>query len=124
MFVVQMDIDLIRDIEMLKQFRIIKRDVELASRMGVDKSTISNLLSGRRPPSKEFTEKFYEVFKNEIELMKNTSTSQRIADFGFNADQNQKETVQKLQEQVESLKNEISQLKTMLLEHLLKKPKS
>lgn len=119
-----MDIDLIRDIEMLKQFRIIKRDVELASRMGVDKSTISNLLSGRRPPSKEFTEKFYEVFKNEIELMKNTSTSQRIADFGFNADQNQKETVQKLQEQVESLKNEISQLKTMLLEHLLKKPKS
>lgn len=55
--------------------------------------------------------------------MKNSSTSQRIADFGFNADRSQAEEIKKLKEQFEKLNSDISELKSLLLEHLLKKPK-
>lgn len=66
MFVVQMNVDLIRDVELLRQFRLIKRDKDIVERTGFSKRLVSQYLSGSRQPSKEFTEKFYEVFKNEI----------------------------------------------------------
>lgn len=52
-------------VEFLKSERIIKKDTEIAIKTGYSKQTISNYISGKQKPSKNFIDKFSEVFNLE-----------------------------------------------------------
>lgn len=49
----------LQDIKRLREKRIIVKDVEIVDSTGFSKSVVSNYLSGRIAPSKNFLEKFY-----------------------------------------------------------------
>lgn len=53
---------LLDDIAFLKKRGIIERDIDIVNKTGYDKSTLSNYISGRIKASRNFKEKFYEVF--------------------------------------------------------------
>lgn len=60
----------IEDIELLKGKRIIRKDKDISDRTGYKKSTVSNYLSGKVPPSKPFLDKFYEVYSSDLGMNK------------------------------------------------------
>lgn len=60
--------ELVAAVDLLKSYKIIKRDREVAERTGYDKSVVSSYLSGRVKPSKNFVDKFQEVFKESLQM--------------------------------------------------------
>ena len=49
-------------VEYLKANRIINRDIEIAEKTGYSRQIISNYISGRQKPSKQFMNKFIESY--------------------------------------------------------------
>lgn len=58
--------ELIRQVQGLKERRIIVADIEISKRTGFPKSAISSYLSGKIKASKNFVNKFTEVYKDEL----------------------------------------------------------
>lgn len=59
--------DLIKQVEALKARKVITSDVEISRKTGFPKSAISSYLNGKIKASKNFVNKFTEVFKNDLE---------------------------------------------------------
>lgn len=57
----------IADVEILKSKRIIKRDGEIADKLGYAKSVVSSYLNARVDASKPFLDKFYEAYGEYLE---------------------------------------------------------
>lgn len=58
--------ELIEDVKRLKAADKIIRDIEIASKTGYSKGLVSSYLSGSIKASKNFLNKFKEVYKNEL----------------------------------------------------------
>ncbi len=58
--------DFIEQVEHLKSKRVIRKDGDIASRTGFNKTTISNYLAGRVKASKAFIQKFNDVYSDEL----------------------------------------------------------
>lgn len=56
-----------QDVELLKGKRIIKKDKDIIANTGVNKAALSSYLSGRVKASKNFLDKFYGVYKMELD---------------------------------------------------------
>lgn len=63
----KMNEKLIEDVELLRSKRVIKKDVEIARATDFDKTVISNYLSGRVNASKNFLDKFYQVYSKHLD---------------------------------------------------------
>ena len=64
----------LQDVEELRRSRVIVKDVEIVDRTGFSKSVISSYLNGRVKPSRNFLDKFYEVYEQDLTKPKDKSS--------------------------------------------------
>jgi transcriptional regulator with XRE-family HTH domain len=72
------EIEIIRFRKDLKRLRTKLMNLEIADRMGIKASAVSSYASGKRNPSKETIEKFYQIFGDQLKQMEYQDDSEQI----------------------------------------------